>query len=909
MSLDEYVRKRRFPHTPEPPGVPVPRRRPGPLRFVVQEHHATRRHWDFRLEMGGVLKSWALPKGPSLDPSHRRLAVPVEDHPAEYLEFEGVIPDGHYGAGPVLVWDLGTYEVREGDPEGAYQAGKLTLLLHGRRLRGEFHLVRTRLGGQTQWLLMKAADAHAVAGWRLPDPATSVTSGRTIDQIRADSGVRWSAARRSRTGAPSADREPRRAAIPRRLHAVLRRLGLDRPGPDSPPESIRPMLATAARNPFDDPRWLFEIKWDGVRVLATVRTRGPRREVTLRSRGGLVLNPQFPEVVEALHAQPWPDVVLDGEVVALDARGRPRFALLQPRLHGGPSASDAPIAYCVFDVLYINGHRLTHRPLSERRQVLEALVRSGPVLRLSEAVAATGVAFYRAAQKLGVEGIMAKRADAPYRPGERSAAWVKIKVVQRLEAVVGGFTRGRGARQGAFGALLLGAYENGRLQYVGRCGSGFTDSQLRHLAALLRDRVAPACPFDPPPPAPPSVTWVRPELVVEVEHAGWTRDGLLRMPVFVGLRTDKPASEVSLERPAAAPSRPQARRGGRPRARPTSPGAAPAIRGVPGVAFTNLDKAFWPDAGYTKGDLIRYYREMAPWILPHLRDRPLTLRRFPDGIAGDSFYQKDVPDAPAFVRRAAIWTDSERRVLLAPVCNTVRTLLWLAQLANIELHPWFSRITPLGRGDGPPAGEDFASGEDALRASVLGRPDYVVFDLDPYLTPDGGLPPPTGGERDPAYTRRGFEAAREAALLLRDVLATLGLVAFVKTSGKTGLHIFVPVARRYTYEQTHAFARTVAEYLAARYPDRLTTAWPVEQRVGKVFVDYNQNRLGATLASAYSLRPTPQATVSFPLTWRELERGVDPLEYTLATVPQRMRRRRDPWAGMRRHRQLLERRL
>ncbi len=906
MSLDEYRRKRRFPHTPEPAGRPRSRRTGGLLRFVVQEHHATRRHWDFRLEMGGVLKSWALPKGPSLDPAHRRLAVPVEDHPVEYLTFEGVIPDGHYGAGPVLVWDLGTYRVREGDPEEAYRQGKLTLLLRGRRLRGEFHLVRTRMGGQTQWLMMKAPDAHAASGWQPPEPATSVVSGRTIEQIRADSRARWSSARSDARAKPASGVPQARPAAPRRLLSVLRRLGLGRPGSDPPP-AVRPMLATAARAPFDDPRWLFEIKWDGVRALATVRTQGSRREVVLRSRGGVVLNARFPEVTNALHAQPWPDVVLDGELVALDARGRPRFALLQPRLHGDPQAASVPVAYYAFDVIFVNGHLIADRPLAQRRRVLEALVRPGPVLRLSEAVVGRGVAFYRAAQRLGVEGIMAKRADSPYRPGERSAAWVKIKVVRRLEAVVGGFTRGRGARARTFGALLLGAYEDGRLRYLGHCGSGFTDSQLARLTSLLRARTQADCPFEPRPPAHAPVTWVRPELVVEVEYAGWTRDGLLRMPVFVGLREDKTAQEVGVERPAPdGPPRATA-----PAVRPsrTTPSPASEATAPADLTLTNLDKVFWPERGYTKGDFVAYYRAMAPWILPHLRDRPLTLRRFPDGIAGASFYQKDVPDAPPFVRRVAVWTDTERRTLQAPVCTSPQTLLWLAQLACIEMHPWFSRITPLRHGEGPPAGSDFASGEQALRASVLGRPDYVVFDLDPYLVPGGQLPPPTGGERDPEYSRPGFEAAREAALVLRDVLASLGLVAFVKTSGKTGLHVFVPVARRYTFEQTHAFARTVAEYLEALHPDRFTTAWAVERRVGKVFVDYNQNRLGATLASAYSLRPTPAATVSFPLTWRELERGVDPLEFTLATVPRRMRRRRDPWAQMLAHRQLLEKKL
>jgi len=529
---------------------------------------------------------------------------------------------------------------------------------------------------------------------------------------------------------------------------------------------------------------------------------------------------------------------------------------------------------------------------------------------VSEAVPERGIAFYRAAQDLGVEGIVAKRRAAPYRPGERAKTWLKIKVTQRMEAVIGGFTRGRGARAKTFGAVLLGVYDAaGHLQYIGHCGGGFTDAELRRLANLLQARVEAACPFAQVPPSNDAVTWVRPELVMEVEYAGWTNDGLLRVPVYKGLRTDKPARDVTLELPEARTRGTEEARGTNeaPGPRPEARASAGRLDGAPaGAEFTNLEKIFWPQRGYTKGDLIRYYLEVAPQILPHLRDRPVTLRRFPNGIAGETFYQKDYPDAPPFVETVRIWTESEKKTLVAPLCNNLETLAWLAQLANIEIHTWFSRTTPVRRAER--AGAAFAASEQALRASTLNRPDYVVFDIDPYLFPDNKLPQ-RKGEKDPDYSRRGFDAATEAALLLRDVLRRLKLDGFVKTSGKTGLHLFVPIVRRYTFEQTHAFAKTVTQYLERLHPHKVTTAWAAEQRVGKVFLDYNQNRLGATLASAYSVRPTPEAAVSLPITWKELQRGLDPLAFTLGTVPALMKRRKDPWRDVLSTPQLLEKHL
>ncbi len=952
MPLEEYRKKRQFAKTPEPEGR-LGKQKEGPPRFVVQEHHATRRHWDFRLEMGGVLKSWALPKGPTFDPNEKRLAVPVEDHPLEYFDFEGVIPEGNYGAGEAMVWDVGTYTVAEGDPLKAYEAGKLTLVLHGKKLHGEFHLVRTKMGGQTQWLMLKKRDADAIPGWTMPVPSRSVLTDRTIEEIRAEASRKWASRPATKRGGapstlqqsaahsdPATARRPRQSVRPRRALAAL---GLASPGGDPFPHELKPMLAVTREEPFDDPRWVFEIKWDGVRALAFLRHEGAEDQVVLRSRNALTLNRQYPEVTEALYGLKLPDAVLDGEVVALDAEGRAQFQLLQARMHhdgraahAGASTPKATIAYYIFDILYLNGHLLIDRPLADRRKVLAAVIRDEAVVRRSEGVEARGRAFYAAAATHGVEGIVGKRLDSLYQPGKRSDAWVKIKVHQRLEAVIGGYTKGKGARAKTFGAILLGAYDaEGQLQYIGHCGGGFTDEELERLYALLEACVQPECPFSRVPPTNERPRWVRPELVAEVEYVGWTRDGLLRFPVYLGQRKDKEAAEVRLERPQQPwgspspdgtqplqndPSDPPSED---PETSAQSPRSATRAKRSPQasadqsleellaatqvpVQFTNLNKVFWPEQGYTKGDLVRYYLEVADVIRPHLRDRPVTLKRFPNGITGETFYQKNYPDAPPFVHLIKVWTESSNKTLAVPICNDLATLLWLAQLADIEIHTWFSRITPLGpteRAD--PATTTFTGSEKALRGSVLNRPDYVVFDIDPYIFP-GGKIPKRKGEKDPDYSRRGFDAALEAAFWFRELLKELRLTGFVKTSGKTGLHIYVPIVRRYTFEQTHEFAKTVTRFLEQHHPDKLTTAWAVEERVGKVFLDYNQNRLGATLASAYSVRPTPEATVSVPVTWQDLSRGIDPLTFTLKTVPGYARSHPDPWKDLLAHPQQLE---
>ena len=948
MALEDYRRKRRFSDTPEPEGAPGAQGvHP---RFVVQEHHARNIHWDLRLEMEGVLRSWAIPKGPSLDPADKRLAVLVEDHPIDYGEFEGVIPPGNYGAGTVMLWDRGTYGCLEGDPAEAFRRGKLTLVFAGEKLRGEFHFVRTKRNNGRDWLLFKGNDQFATSGYT-PSGTRSVKSGRLIEAIRADQDARWtpSAAPRGGSGPradpagsdPTAPAEARRkggppgagskdeaksrpgtaprGAAPSRTGAPARKMARARKGvaADPFPAPFRPMLAQATDRPFDRAGWLFEIKWDGVRALGFVRRTGAKQEIALYSRTLNRINAQFPEVVDALARLEGDGAVLDGEVIAPDERGKPSFARMQERFHleqaseVRQAAARIPAVYAVFDCLYWGGRDLRARPLAERRRVLEELALPAGILR-SDTVEGEGLTLFEAARQQGLEGIIAKKAGSPYRSGSRSPDWVKIKVRRTLEAVVGGITRGKGYRKGTFGALVLGQHDprTRKLVHIGQTGGGLKDADLRLLRGRLDPLITKTSPFAEVPDTLQPATWVRPEVVVEVEYGERTPDGKLRAPVYLGVRDDIPARDVLLP-PDAAPQAGNGRPAGAP---PASMAPAPVQRrGVPASvpplpegSYSNLDKIFFPELGLTKGDVIAYYHTMAPYLLPHLKDRPLTLRRWPNGIHGEDFFHKDIQDAPRFVRTVRIWSDQGDRDIRMVVCDDEATLLWLAQMGCIEMHAWFSRITPVpGRGRDRP-GTTFDTSEAAIEASTLNVPDFVVFDIDPFLFPEGTGPTRRHGELDPDYTRRGFEAARQAALWLHEALEGLGLRAYLKTSGKTGLHAFVPIARRYTFAQTHAFAKTVATWLEQQHPDALTTAWAVPQRVGKVFLDYNQNVRGKTIASVYSLRPVPQATVSVPVTWEELRAGVDPLQWTITTVFGRLERVGDLWADILKPAQRLE---
>ncbi len=895
--LDEYASKRRLKRTAEPP----PERKPagsGLLRFVVHKHAAGRLHYDLRLEAEGVLKSWAVPKGPSLDPSEKRLAVMVEDHPIDYAAFEGVIPEGEYGAGEVIVWDRGSYAPEE-DGHRAFDRrqaerivreglarGKLGFYLSGEKLKGSWALVKSSRG-QKDWLLIKHRDDTPVRN--VLSEGRSVLSGLTIEDLKAG-GRPEPAAQRPDAEGPQSLPQARKAPFPR---------------------TLAPMLATLARAPFSHPDWLFEPKLDGLRAIAFLRDG----KVRLLSRGGRDATKGYPSLAAELTEQPALEAVFDGEIIAPDEQGRPSFQRLQQRMNLQNEEdirradSQVPVLYYVFDILYLDGYDLLAVPLEARRRQLERALVPGRRVRLIEQFQQEGETAFQVAVEHGLEGVMAKKRDSAYRPGERSHVWLKVKATLSDEFVVGGYTRGTGARALTFGSLLLGQYDGqGKLRYAGNVGSGFDDRLLEELLARLDKLRASRSPFtgevnD----RGREATWVKPELVAEVKFAQWTDDGRLRAPVFLRLREDKPKEEVERVDVVDAPS--GGGTGDPTPARPVvdqrdveavldqlSSAKRKLTLKVQGhqITLNNLDKPLWPAFGkrraLTKLDLLVYLTKASPCLLPHLKDRPLTLKRYPNGIDGESFFQKHYENgAPPFVEKVLLFSDTEgdQEYLL---CNNLPTLLWLGQIADIELHTWYSRTSP--EPDGTHLTTDFSGSFDNILGSTLNYPDFIVFDLDPYLY--------SGQEQEgaePELNRAAFAKTREVAGWLREALASLSLPAFIKTSGRTGLHVYVPIQRRFTFDEVRAAAGSIGRYLMQQHPNDITMEWSVSKRKGKVFFDHNQNSRGKTLASAYSPRPSPEASVSVPLLWEELSH-VYPTDFTILNVPDRLASMGDPWQGI-----------
>ncbi len=765
--LREYNRKRDRATTPEP--FSSKRTRAKAPIFVVQRHDARRLHYDFRLELGGALASWAVPKGVPLEPGQRALAVHVEDHPLDYATFEGEIPKGNYGAGTVEIWDRGTFELLEEKKDGG-----LTVRLHGTRLEGTWTLVPAKLDGDPKnWLLIRKRDENT---------------------------------------------------LPR----------------GEPRNDYRPMLATLATELPKGSDWLYEIKWDGYRALGYVRGG----EARLVSRNANDLTQRFPEVAKALaKAARSPECVVDGEVCALDEAGRPSFSAMQ---QGKPGT---PIVYAVFDVLEIDGVPVLDLPLTERRTRLEHLLDARQKTVQVSGFFEDGEGLYEAAVERGLEGVMAKRAQSRYAEGKRTRDWLKIKTHGREEFVICGWTKGQGKRAGRFGSLVLGTYRGDDLHWVGNCGTGFTERDIDTLLARLEPLRTDVSPFPAVPKMPKvrqgDVVWVEPKLVCEVEFAEWTHDGHLRAPSFQGLRDDKPARAVRREQPVDT-------REGR-------------------VKLSNLDKVFWPDEGITKGDLLDYYREIAPTILPHLRDRPFTMRRYPDGAFGKAFFQKDAPKhMPEWIPRYRVQVSTrekprERKWIEAPIVSDEDALLWMVNMGCIDMNVWYSRI------DKPD------------------RPDFVLFDLDP--SPDVG-----------------FAETIQVALLVKEALDALGLESFAKTSSAEGMHVLVPVERRYTFDDTREFSEIVAGAIARTHRGLATTEWSKAKRRG-VLIDSNQNGEGKTIASAYSVRPRAGAPVSTPLRWDEVHDGLDPSSFTMDVVLERVRAHGDLFAGVLKTRQRLDRAL
>ncbi|HEX5649176.1 MAG TPA: DNA ligase D [Steroidobacteraceae bacterium] len=879
-SLDPYAAKRKFTRTPEPaPRLAEARR--GPLLFVVQKHAARRLHYDFRLELDGVLKSWAVPKGPSLDPADKRLAVEVEDHPFDYASFEGVIPEKEYGAGNVIVWDCGVYSPDEGqeysfgDRREAEERlrrelanGKLSFFLRGEKLKGSFALVRTST--PKQWLLIKHKDRFAQQNDVLAR-AQSVLSGRTVE-----------------------DRPP---AVPSPQIDVER---LAPAGPqETMPKSMSPMLAEIGDAPRSDPRWSYEPKLDGYRVMAFVQDG----KVRLQSRRGIDLTPAFPEITAALAAQAVDRMILDGELVALDGSGRPSFNALQNRAtlkHPTEIAEaqrQASVVLLCFDLLHFAGLNLRGNSYVDRRRYLSQCLLPSAHVQLVHA-SDDAERLYAAALESGFEGIVSKRKDSTYQPGRRSQAWLKVKAVETSEFVVGGYTQGKGARE-ALGSLLLGYWRGDELHYVGHVGSGLDDEVLRNLRERLAGLARKQSPFAGKPPLHRPTRWLEPELVAEVNFAGWTPDGYLRAPVFLRLRDDV-ASHSIVSGPdgrAAGPAKEVSSANHVEDVLAQLENKANRIDlrvGEARIRVTNLDREYWPgnsrarQPAITKRDLLRYLVRVSPYMLPHLENRPLTMIRMPEGIDGERFFQKHWSQArPEFVETITVYSghkDEQHEYLLA---NNLPSLIWLGQVGTLEFHVWHSRAQV-----GPDAATqrtDYSSSLEALESSVLNYPDYLVFDIDPYIY--------SGKETkgaEPELNKKGFATGRRVAFWLRDLLKEMSLEAVVKTSGKTGLHVFVPIERTVTFDQARALCEMVGRHLMREHPREITMEWAIEKRTGKIFYDYNMNVRGKTLNVAYSPRGVAGAPVSMPLTWEELE-AAEPTDFTLSNAPARLDRTGDRW--------------
>jgi bifunctional non-homologous end joining protein LigD len=852
VPLREYARKRDFTRTPEPRGRPHGARSTAPT-FVIQKHAASRLHWDFRLELEGVLKSWAVPKGPSLDPADKRLAMHVEDHPIEYGDFEGVIPEGEYGGGTVMLWDRGTW-TPQGDPHEGYRKGSLKFTLHGQRLQGSWALVRMRgrdgRDGDRTWLLIKEKDAAARAGWdaaRIEGTARSVASERTMDEIASARDRVWRSNRASteRTSPRRAPRDqaPASAALARRPARKAPPVATPVGRRGALPRSLVPELATLVSEPPEGDGWLHEIKFDGYRILA--RLEGGR--VRLMSRNDKDWTDRLPVISDVVARLPARAALIDGEVVVLQPDGTTSFQSLQNVLSGEGRGT---LVYMAFDLLHHDGRDLRELPLEARktalRELIPAAARSNEaVIRYSDHVIGGGAAFLRQACRLGLEGAVCKRRDAPYRSG-RGRDWLKVKCSRRQEVVLGGYTPPAGSRVG-LGALLVGVHDGARLVYAGKVGTGFSTADLRALTAKLRALEQPASPFEPAPRV-AGARWVKPTLVGEVAFTEWTSDGKMRHPSFQGLREDKPARDVrrEVEAPAnTSASSPPAAKGRRPAA------AAKGGVSVAGVALTHPDRVYFPRPRVTKLDLARYYEAVSDWILPHLAHRPTTLVRCPDGIEGQCFYQRH---AGAGATGSAL-----RRVKIpgqkgeALVIDSLSALIGAVQMGILEIHTW-----------------------NATTARI-DQPDRVVFDLDP----------------GPGVT---WARVVEAARLVRRALEAVGLESFVKTSGGKGLHVVAPLTP-VGWDAAGAFAEAIADAIAQREPDRFTTSMAKAARPGRIYIDHLRNRRAASTVAAYSTRARPGAPVSTPLAWDELSARLTADRFTVATIPERLgKRRADPWA-------------
>lgn len=875
MSLKEYKKKRDFKKTPEPAGTQTKR---AGNAFVIQKHAASRLHYDFRLELDGVLKSWAVPKGPSYDPAEKRLAVHVEDHPVEYGEFEGIIPEGQYGGGTVMLWDHGTWESIDGDPAKKYKEGKLKIYLHGEKLRGGWALVR--MGGKANedgknWLLIKERDDAAQKEKKYSitkaEP-NSVTTGRSIEEIAQDADLEWESNRPS-NGKKKPKAKQRNASTKkttRKAAALPDPAELSKAKKKKPPGAFKPQLATLRKEIPTGDDWLHEIKYDGYRILCRIDTG----KVRLVTRNGKVWTEKFKPVADAVAAMGVDDTVIDGEAVVLRANGSTDFQALQNILRGDRKSKN--LVFYAFDLPFYQGYDLTRLPLRDRKEALKQLLDAagdGKVLRYSDHIAGKGPAVYGQTCAHGLEGVISKKADATYEQ-KRTRTWVKTKCLRRQEFVIGGYSPPAGTRK-HFGALLLGYHKNGALHYCGKVGTGFNEKSLKEIFDALQPLRRKTAPFENPPKGREAkgVHWVSPQLLAEVNFTEWTEEDILRHPSFQGLREDKDAKQVVREDVPDTPPKPRKKSSGKPEAAmksidksteklaKKSGGSKKAgtskkagdTTSVAGVRLTNPDRLMYPDLGLTKLELAQFYVDIADWVLPHVIHRPLSVVRCPQGRQAKCFYQKHTAETlPPAVRGVPVKEKGGTGEYIA--IDNLEGLISLVQVGVLEIHPWGSR-------------------DDDVE-----KPDLLTFDLDP----------------DPSV---GYERVVEGAFDLRHRFAAMGLESFVKTSGGKGLHIVVPIMRRSSWDEAKEFAKAVAVTMSKEQPEKYLANMSKAKRKGKIFVDYLRNGRGATSVAAYSTRAKANAPVSTPICWEELSPKLAPDAFRVENLRNRLARlKSDPWA-------------
>jgi bifunctional non-homologous end joining protein LigD len=869
MGLTRYKEKRDFKKSPEPQGG-----KPGKegLRFVVQKHAASHLHYDFRLEMEGVLKSWAVPKGPSLDPSVKRLAMMVEDHPYDYRNFEGIIPSG-YGAGTVIIWDEGTYEPvnangeskKELDKELRKQlhAGKLKFILRGSKLKGEFALVKAHGRGENGWLLMKVNDKYATDK-DVTLKNKSVISKKTLEQVEKTSTNYWgnkSSEKKDRSEKSPAKKNIKPAIKKEKKSArtPVKKKPESQAGNKAPfPSGITPMLATLVDKAVDQEGWVYEVKWDGYRALSFSN----KGKVELKSRNNKSFDDKFYPVHAAVSE--WGiNAVVDGEIVVVNEKGISDFGALQ----NWRSEADGELIFYLFDLLWLEGRDLTGLPLMERRKILKEIIPGEGIIRYSEAFSDKATDFFKAAKDLGLEGIIAKKADSQYYPGLRTKDWLKIKANKRQEVVIGGYTVNDDTSK-PFSALMVGVFKDGQLVYTGKVGTGFNIQAQKDMLKQFKPLVTNKPPFNYVPdinkpsrfrPDPPNAvaTWLKPKLVCEVSFTEMTSDGIMRHPSFQGMRIDKNAKDVILEKEMPAKKivksektfksfiMPADTTGRKSLLNPTDETQVRKVNGHE-LKFTNLSKIFWPKEKVTKRDVLNYYYQVAPFMLPYLNNRPQSLNRHPHGINGESFYQKDVTGkAPPWVKTYLYHSEADKRDKHFLVCTNEASLLYMASLGCIEINPWSSTV------------------------KKPDHPDWCIIDLDP--------------------ANNTFDQVVEAALVTKQVLDSFGIPSCCKTSGSTGLHIYIPLGAKYTYEESKEFARVIARMVHQELPGFTSIERTVKNRGGKMYIDFLQNRSQATLAAPYSIRPKPGAPVSMPLHWEEVKKGIKITDFNIFNAMDRLK--------------------